>query len=116
VLPGELRNAIPRVVARAAEVQETLEDEAQARRVAAVRWWLVSGDTDLLLSALPRAARQGRREGRWLREGEDACFAGRLALDAEERPLLDASDDGDVLGLWRYAPAATTAQSPPSRA
>jgi hypothetical protein len=103
VLPVQLRNAIPRVVARAAELQETLEDEARARRDAAASWWLVSGDTELLLSALPRAARQGRREGRWLLEGEDARLAGRVALDAEERPLLhERADDGEVLALWRY--------------
>jgi hypothetical protein len=67
VLPDELRNAIPHVVARAAELQETLEDEAQARRDAAASWWLVSGE---LLSAHPRIARQGRREGRGHRRAE----------------------------------------------
>jgi hypothetical protein len=69
---------------------------------------LVSGGAEGLLSALPLAApRTGRnRVGRWLREGEDARFAGRVLLDAKGRPLLH-ENRGTVLSLWRYEPGRT---------
>jgi Domain of unknown function (DUF1963) len=104
---AELRQAVLDVVARAAELRETMSAEVDARRsdAAAERW--VSGDTEGLLSALPLAARRTglRRVGRWVDEPADPrrSFAGRVQVDAEGRPVLhERVGDGYLLGSWRY--------------
>jgi hypothetical protein len=101
---ADLRDALVLVAARAARLRETFDQEAESRRAAAASAWLVSGDAEGLLSAVPLVARDPRNGvGRWLVEGESQTFAGRVLLDERERPLLhERCVDGYVLSIWRY--------------
>jgi hypothetical protein len=106
-MDAQLRAALLAVIARAAQLRETMGVEARARgaEAAAVRW--VSGDTEGLLSSLPLAARPSglRRVGRWVGEPDesDRTRVNRVHVNAEGRPLLHQRPfDGYVLGLWRY--------------
>src|SRR5215217_6310280 len=103
-MDADLRQAIIDVAARAAELRADWAAAVRERRDAGTSERFVSGDTEGLLSVLPRAARPTHwDEGRWLDEGAELRFANRVVLDGDGRPVLhERVGDGYVLNLWRY--------------